>query len=154
MRKSVKFIHTVGSCGLLGALLGYAIILIWAPQETARAAADTRQTISVLCNYLLLPSLAISLVSGLMAMAVHRPFLDTRWVWFKAILGLSMFEATLAIIQSKANSAAAEAAKIVSGTGEPGAFAEVIANEWLALGGITALSFAQIALGVWRPRFA
>ena len=114
MRKAVKFFHTLASCGLIGALLGYGIVLQFATQNTARTYADARQIISALCNYLLLPSLAIALITGLLSMAVHPPFQDKRWAWVKAFLGLSMFEATLGIIQSKANYAATISVKIAA----------------------------------------
>lgn len=154
MRKALKFFHTFASCGLIGALLGYIIILFYAPQDTARSYAEARQTISAICNYLLLPSLAIALVTGLLSMAAHQPFQDQRWVWVKALLGLSMFEATLAIIQSKATTAAAVAADIAAGAAPPGALDAALSTEWQSLGAILALSIANIALGVWRPRLA
>jgi Predicted integral membrane protein (DUF2269) len=154
MRKALKFFHTLASCGLIGALLGYMIVLVYAPQDTARAYAEARHTIGALCNYLLLPSLAVALVTGLFSMAVHRPFQDQRWAWFKAVLGLSMFEATLGLIESKANTAAAVSAKIAAGEAEPGALAGALASEWTTLGVILALSTAHIVLGVWRPRLA
>lgn len=105
MRKTLKFFHTAAACGLVGALLGYAVLLAYAPQQTAHQYADMRQTIDVLCNVILLPSLAVALISGLLSMAVHTPFQEMRWVWIKALLGLGMFESTLAIIQSKAHTA-------------------------------------------------
>ncbi len=154
MRKSLKFLHSLASCGLIGALAGYAIVLLYAPQATASTYADIRQTIAALCNYLLLPSLAVALVTGLLSMAAHQPFQDQRWVWVKALLGLSMFEATLGIIQSKATAAAVVSAKIAAGEAEPGALAAAIAGEWMSLATIAALSVANIVLGVWRPRLA
>ena len=152
MRQAIKFLHTLASCGLIGALLGYMIVLVYAPQQTASTYADVRQTINALCNYLLLPSLAIALVTGLLSMAVHRPFQEKRWVWFKAFLGLSMFESTLAIIQSKANYAATLSAKIAHGEASADALSEALSHEWYSLGAIMALSIANIVLGVWRPR--
>jgi Predicted integral membrane protein (DUF2269) len=154
MRKALKLFHTLASCGLIGALLGYTIVLIHAPQASPPAYAQARQVISMLCNFLLLPSLAVALVTGLFSMVVHRPFQDTRWAWLKAVLGLSMFEATLGIVQSKATTAAVESAKAVTGAAEPGALADALANEWAALAVIMALSIAQVGLGVWRPRLA
>ncbi len=139
---------------MVGALIGYGMALLYAPQDTPLAYAQMRQTISLLCDYLLLPSLAVALVSGLFAMVVHRPFQDTRWAWLKALLGLSLFEATLGVIQSKATTAAAEAAKIAARPAEPNELAMILASEWWALAAILALSLAQIALGVWRPRLA
>jgi hypothetical protein len=151
MRKTLKFLHTGAACGLTGALLAYAVLLMYAPQNTPGQYADVRHTIDVLCNVVLLPSLAIALISGLLSMAVHAPFQDMRWVWVKALLGLSMFESTLAIIQSKAHTAAKIAAKIAAGEAPPGALDAALSTEWSSLAAILALSVANIALGVWRP---
>ena len=153
MRKLLKFLHSLASCGLIGALVCYGLMLVYAPQDTPRAFADMRQTISLLCTYLLLPSLGVALITGLLAMVAHKAFLDTRWAWLKALLGLSMFEATFAIVQSKAATAAAEALKIAAGEGDAAELASAIASEWWSLGAIFALALAQVALGVWRPRF-
>lgn len=152
MRKTLKIVHTLAACGLIGALLAYMLILMFAPTDTPRAYADTRAIISQLCDYLILPSMALAVVSGLLAMAVHRPFQDTRWAWLKALLGLSLFEATLAIVQSKATTAAALSARLAAGVGEPGELAVVLANEWRAFSAVLALSIVQVIVGVWRPR--
>jgi Predicted integral membrane protein (DUF2269) len=152
MRKALKFLHTLASCGLVGALLGYMIVLVYAPQDTPRAYADVRHTISLICNYLLLPSMGVALVTGLLAMAAHTPFQAMRWVWVKALLGLSTFEATLGIIGSKADYAAKLSAKIASGDAPPDALASGLHTEWTSLAAILALSIANIVLGVWRPR--
>ena len=152
MRRAIKFLHTVASGGMIGAFLCYLVILAFAPQGSPQALADLRQTISALCNYLLLPSLALALVSGLLSMAVHKPFLEHRWVWAKAVVGLSLFEATLAVIHAKAAAANEEAAKIAAGNGDAAALASIVTNEWATLGALLALCAAQVALGVWRPR--
>ena len=151
MRKLLKFLHTLASCGLIGALLGYIVVLAGAPQESPTAYADMRQTIALLCNFILLPSLAVALVTGLLSMAVHRPFQERRWAWIKLLLGLGMFEATLAIIQAKANFAATISARIARGEAQPDALATALTHEWYSLGAIMTLSLANIILGVWRP---
>jgi hypothetical protein len=152
MRRLMKFLHTLAACGLLGALGAYMVVLLFSPQASAQALADMRQTVSALCSYLLLPSLILALVTGLLSMAVHRPFQETRWAWAKAVLGLSLFEATLAVVQAKAGSAAEEAAKLAAGQGDAAALASIISSEWTTLYALIALSAAQIALGIWRPR--
>jgi hypothetical protein len=152
MRKLVKVLHTLASSGLIGALLGYGIVLVYAPQETATQYADARKIISALCNYVLLPSMAIALITGLLSMVVHKPYMDRRWAWVKAFLGLSMFEATLGIVQSKANTAAATSAKIASGELPADALQGALTSEWYALGVIMTLSVANVVLGVWRPK--
>lgn len=152
MRRTLKFFHTLASCGLIGGLTAYGLVLLYAQQGSAQSYAAMRQTISLLSSYMLLPSLGIALISGLLAMMVHRPFQEMRWVWAKAILGMSLFEATLAIVQAKASSAVEEASRIAAGTGDPAALASLIAHEWMTLGAILALSLVQIILGIWRPR--
>lgn len=154
MRKTLKFFHTLASAGLTGALFAYMVVLLYAPQDNASTYADVRTTIAALSNYVLLPSLFIALVTGLLSMAVHTPFQEQRWVWVKALLGLSTFEATLAIIQSKANYAASVSAEIAAGADKGGALKSALSTEWSSLAAITALAIANIVLGVWRPRLA
>jgi hypothetical protein len=154
MRQLMKFVHTVSSAGIVGGLAAYALILLYAPQETPQAYAEMRQTISAICNYMILPALGISLVTGLLAMAVHRPFQELRWVWVKALLGISMFEATLAIIQAKGSDAARISAKIAAGEPLQQDLALTIASEWTTLFAILAISLANYVLGVWRPSLA
>lgn len=154
MRQTLKFLHTLASSGLIGALACYIVVLLCAPSGTQQTYADMRQTISAISNYLLLPSLFVALVTGLLSMAVHRPFQEKRWVWIKALLGIGMFEATLAIIQSKATTAAVVARKIADGTEPPGALDAALSTEWSSLYAILALSIANVVLGVWRPKLA
>lgn len=92
MRKLLKCLHTLAACGLIGGLAVYMLLLALAPQETPAAYAQLRQAIAAVSNYLLMPSLAVALVSGLLSMAVHTPFLDKRWVWLKAAMGILMFK--------------------------------------------------------------
>lgn len=101
---------------------------------------------------MLLPSLAIAMMSGLLSMVVRYPFQEQRWVWLKALLGFSMFEATIGIIQAKATTAAAISVKIAAGEPQQKALADAIANEWGSLTVIMVISIANVVVGVWRPR--
>ena len=154
MRQALKFLHTLASCGLIGGLACYAVILLYAPQDSAVAFADVRQTIRAIANYILLPSLALALVSGLLSMAVHTPFQEMRWAWIKALLGLGMFEATLGITGSKADYAAKVSAEIANGAAKTSELQTALASEWNSLFAILALSLANVVLGIWRPRLA
>ena len=151
MQKALKFLHTLASCGFIGGLLAYMIVLLKAPQDTASTYANVRLTISHLSNYILIPSLAVVLVSGLLSMAVHKPFQEKRWVWIKALLGLSLFEATLAIVQSKVDYAAKISVKIAEGNAKADALSVSLSTEWYSLSALMVLSIANIVLGVWRP---
>jgi hypothetical protein len=155
MRQSIKFLHTLSSCGLIGALVAYMLVLWKAPQESVAQYADMREIISLIARTILVPSLGISLVSGLMSMMVHKPYQERRWAWAKAFLGFAMFESTLAITQAKAIDAAELAAQIAKNENLAEAqklLAEALHSEWNVLWAILAISAAQTALGVWRPK--
>lgn len=155
MKQAVKFLHTVSSCGLIGALLGHVLILWHAPQANIEQYATLRATIAQIAQYILVPSLGISLVTGLVALLVHNPYQSKHWVWVKAVLGFLMFESTLAITQSKAVAAADFASRIARGENVAETqrlLAEAIQSEWTVLYALLALSLAQTALGVWRPK--
>jgi hypothetical protein len=151
MRKALKVLHSLASCGLIGSLLAYAVLLVFAPQESAQQYADMRRTIAAICDYILIPSLGVALVTGLLAMMVQRAFQEMRWVWLKALLGLAMFEASLAVVQSKAGVAATLAAQVAAGAAPRENLDVVLSSEWTTLIAITVLSVAQVVVGVWRP---
>ncbi|MEM8952097.1 MAG: hypothetical protein AAGC99_22545, partial [Pseudomonadota bacterium] len=95
MRKTLKILHTIAACGLIGGLGCYLILLAFAPQETLSGYADLRQSIAAISSYVILPSLAIAVISGLLAMMIHRPFFKKGGVWLKAATGILMFKGVL-----------------------------------------------------------
>lgn len=152
MRQTMKFLHSVSSCGIIGALAAYMLILLTSPDTTPADYAHARHLIGRLCDLVLVPSMALALVTGLLSMAVHRPYQDKRWAWVKALLGIGMFESTLAITQAKAHYATDLAQKIASGELQVDALRTALHSEWATLWAIMAISIANVALGVWRPR--
>lgn len=152
MRQLMKFLHSVASCGVIGGLAAYALVLAKAPQATAAQYADVRRTIEAICDIDLVPSVALALVTGLLAMAVHRPYQQRRCAWVKAATGIGMFESTFAITQSKAHTATVIAQKIAAGEAPADALATALNSEWTTLWAIMAIALANVALGVWRPK--
>lgn len=152
MRKTLKILHTIAACGLIGGLGCYMVLLAIASPETPAAYAELRHAIAVISNYMLLPSLAVGLVTGLLSMVVHRPYMEKRWAWFKAALGILMFKGVLTIIGAKADHAAAVARRIADGEPAPQVLGSALTLEWYTLAAVMALSIANVVLGVWRPR--
>ena len=152
MRKTLKVLHTIAACGLIGGLGCYMILLAFAPQETPAGYADLRQSIAAISSYIVLPSLAIAVISGLLAMMVHRPFLNKGWVWLKAAAGILMFKGVLTIVGSKADHAAAVSRQIAEGEPLAEVLEQAIAYEWHILYVIMAISVANVVVGIWRPR--
>lgn len=152
MRKTLKILHTLAACGIIGGILVYMILLLGAPKETPAAYADLRESIAMVSNYVLIPSLALVLVSGLLSMAVHHPFLNKRWAWFKAALGILMFKGVLAVVGTHADYAAAVSRKIANGEAPADELATALTYEWDTLWVVMAISVVNVILGVWRPR--
>lgn len=151
-RRILKTLHWFGAIGMTGALASHMLLLATAPDDSMADYAIVRRNIETISGWLLVPSLGIALVSGLLAIAVHSPFQNAGWAWAKAVLGLPMFEGTLATIDSTAQRAAALSAQAAAGGVDPARLSEMLAREWRALWIIMALAIAQTVLGVWRPR--
>lgn len=151
-RKLVKIGHTVSAAGLIGGLAAYMVLLSVSAPTEPEAYAGLRQSIAVISNWVLLPSLAVALVSGLLSMVVHPPFLDRGWVWIKAAMGILMFKGVLTIVSAKSAYAARVAAEIAAGEAAPDALDALLRLEWGTLWAVMALSVANVVIGIWRPR--
>ena len=62
--------------------------------------AAARNAFAPIAQYVLFSSMGIVVVSGLIALAATRSYINAAWAWVKALLDLSVFEATLLIVGS------------------------------------------------------
>ena len=112
-----------------------------------------RVSLAAVSNWLIVPSMALVLLSGLFAMAIHFPYQNALWVWLKLLGAFLIFESTLATVDGPARKAAAAAARLHAGDIDTAGFNSVVTDYWGAWWVILALCVANVALGVWRPRF-
>lgn len=155
MRRLLKFLHEIGSAGIIGAIVAHISLLLSARHMSAVEYAAVRHSIDALSRWLLMPSLAIVLISGFLAMAVHAPFHNAGWAWIKALMGVMMLEGTLGAIQGTARDAAALSARIARGEIDgDGGMKEILRHEWGGLWFILALCAVNVALAVWRPKLS
>ncbi|MEM9742537.1 MAG: hypothetical protein AAF918_07610 [Pseudomonadota bacterium] len=151
-RQWVKILHSLGAIGLMGAVAAYIVLLSVAPDPSSLAEyAILRRGLEAIARYLLLPSLALVLISGLLSMAVHTPFLERKWAWIKAVLGIAMFEGTLGGVQAPAEQAAKVMEAALTSELNVVALEDLMRHEWGALWVILALSLANVVLAIWRP---
>jgi len=147
LRLGAKALHDIASIGFGGALAACLVINGVANRASPVEFAAARNAFAAIAQYVLVPSMAVVVVSGLIALAATRGYLDAGWAWLKALLGLSVFEATLLIVGSGRKQA--ELAAAVTDTGLLDALLRSERNTlWL----LVVLSIANVLLAVWRPR--
>ncbi|MFK8032158.1 MAG: hypothetical protein AB8G18_18150 [Gammaproteobacteria bacterium] len=150
----MKFIHTVGAVGLSGGLAAYILVLVSSSDGAATVDyASLRNSLAFVSKWLLVPSMMITITSGLVAVIVNDKYIDAPWVWVKALTGLIFFEATLASIDAPAQQAAVAMAQAVAGEIDAETLARLVRNEWGAWWLLLGLSILNVALGIWRPKF-
>lgn len=154
MRKALKFCHTLGGVGLLGTLITLIIVLALLPdpsQDIHGYAALTELT-DRLARWVLLPSLALTLVSGLLSIGAVTAFHSAGWAWLKLATGIVMFEGTLLAVQGPIQREAKLTREFLSGGLEPSVLAgsfDTISYSIIVLGSV---AVANVVLGIWRPR--
>lgn len=152
MKKTLKLLHTLGAIGLTGALIVHLMLLAQLPDlETLAEQAAIREGIATVARWLLLPSLTVVLACGLLSLAAHPPFREARWVWMKALLGLTVFEGTLVSVQGPAVRNAELTGRALAGELDVTRLAGMMHDEWGALWVILTVAIANVVLGVLRP---
>ena len=154
LQKLLKALHEVGAIGVLGALAACVVLVATAPSPSDSLVeyATVRRSIAALSKWLLVPSLALVLISGLLSIAANKAYINSAWAWIKALLGISMFEGALIAVDGSARQAAELSALAVAGTGNAAQLAEVLRTEWGSLWLLIVVSLVNIVLAVWRPR--
>ncbi|MEM1190814.1 MAG: hypothetical protein AAGI72_19945 [Pseudomonadota bacterium] len=155
MRKSLKFLHTIGGIGFTGALLAQLVILQNLPAvENLEAYASARIQVGLIARYILFPSLAAVLVAGLLSMAWTDAFHGAGWVWMKLALGVSVFEGTLVTIQGPARREAERATQALAGEFDVALLGLTSGNEANSTMVILGVAIINVVLAVWRPKFS
>ena len=154
MRKALKFCHTLGGVGLLGTLITLIIVLALLPDplQDIHGYAALTELIDRLARWVLLPSLALTLVSGLLSIGAVTAFHSAGWAWLKLATGIVMFEGTLLAVQGPIQREAKLTRQFLNGDLEASALAgsfDTISYSIVVLGSV---AVANVVLGIWRPR--
>ncbi len=154
MRQLMKFLHTMGAIGLMGAMSAMLVMLAYAPAPTSLAEyAEIRSAMGGIAKWIFLPSLALTLIGGLLALAVNRAYQDAGWALTKLATGIIIFEWGFVAVQGPMEQEAALAAKAAAGHADPSILGQALDAEWNSLWILLAVATANVVLGVWRPRF-
>lgn len=154
MRRSLmKFLHTMGATGLMGAMAALVVMLGVAPPPSALDGyAAARGAMGAVATWIVLPSLALTLVSGLLAMTLNRGLLQAGWAWLKLATGVLMFEGVLVYVQGPMRQEAEQSALALAGRVDSATLAETLGAERNTLWVLLAVATANVVLGIWRPR--
>ena len=148
MKSMLKWLHLLGMVAYLGVT---AVLVLLAGTATSAAAegATLRRALVDVGTWVMVPGLLLTLVTGSLLVMVHRPFLEARWVWAKAVLGLFIGGTALVGLQPALKYAAAYNA---TGPYDVLVLVEALQAQASSAWTCVALSVMAIALGVWRPR--
>jgi hypothetical protein len=147
LRLGSKAVHEIASIGFGGGLASCLVINHVADRASPAQFAAARHAFSAISQYLLFPSMAVVVMSGLIALVSTRAYIDAGWAWLKALLGLSVFEATLTIVGSSRKQA-----EVMAAAADPALLDALLRSERNTLWLLLVLSAANVALAVWRPR--
>ena len=136
----------------MGSMACLLVLLNLAPYPTSLAGyASMRGAMAEIVAWIFLPSLVATLIAGLLAIAVNRAFHDAGWAWVKAASGILIFAGgfhAMSPIQEEAQRSTRALAGQRDGAESPAPIEGEQGTLWVLL----AVSAANVALGVRRPR--
>lgn len=147
LRLSAKALHDIASIAFGGGLAACLVINFVANRVSATEFAAARRAFAAIAQYLLIPSMAVVVVSGIIAMAATRGYQDAGWAWVKAVLGISVFVATLRVVGLGSNQA-----EFAAALADPGALDALLRTERNMLWVLIVLCVVNVVLAVGRPK--
>jgi hypothetical protein len=149
----MKFMHTMGAIGLMGSEACLLALLSFIPAPTSISEyALMRAAMGGIATWIFLPSFGLTLIAGLLAMAVNRAYHSAGWAWAKLLSGVLVFEWGLAAIVGPMQQEAELSARVLAHEVDPSELAASLDAEWKSLCVMLALATANVTLGIWRPR--
>lgn len=153
MRRFLKFLHTMGAIGVMGSMASLVVLAGFVPSPTSLAEyALVRGAMGAVSSWIFLPSLALTLIAGMLAIAANRAYHSAGWAWAKLASGILLFEGGFVAIQGPMQEEAERSAAALAGQLDPATLGGSLGAEQGTLWALLAVATANVALGVWRPR--
>lgn len=153
MQRLVKFLHTMGAIGLMGAMGCLLVLLSFLPEPTSVAEyARMRIAMGGIAQWIFLPSLALTLIAGLLALAVNQAYQNAGWALVKLATGILLFEYGFVAVQGPMEHEAALSAKALVQKIDVAMLGRTVDSERNSLWVLFAVATVNVVLGVWRPR--
>jgi hypothetical protein len=155
MRKLLKFGHSMTAITFLG-----SAVVLWVfhhylppPAEALEIYVAERQLMERVATLVMMPSLLLTLLFGLASFVVVPAYHSAPWAWGKLITTVLMLEGSLLGIQSPIKREAELATAALTDISLVGDLALKLDAERGSLVIIGVVATANVALGVWRPKF-
>ncbi len=153
MRRFLKFAHTMGAIGQIGAMACLLVLLGFLPAPTSLSEyAVMRGAMGGIARWIFLPSFGLTLVAGLLAMAVNRAFHNAGWAWVKLAFGVLVFEWGFTAVQGPMQEEAELSARALAHDVDVSTLGTSLGAESKSLWIMLALAIGNVILGIWRPR--
>jgi transposase-like protein len=138
---------------LLGAMACILVLFTLTPPPSSLSQYVLMRTaMAGIATWIFLPSLALTLVAGLLAIAVNRAFHNAGWAWVKLATGILVFEWGFAAVQGPMEQEAELGARVLAGQADAATLATSLGPEQNSLWVLLAVATANVVLGIWRPR--
>jgi hypothetical protein len=149
----MKFLHTMGAIGLMGAMACLLVLLGFAPASTSLSEyALIRAAMGGIATWIFLPSLGLTLIAGLLAIAVNRAYHSAGWALAKLATGILIFEWGFVAVQGPMQQEAELSARALAGEIDTALLTGAPSVERTSLWVLLAVASANVVLGIWRPR--
>jgi hypothetical protein len=142
----------MGAIGLMGAIACLLVLMSFTPARTSLAQyAMMLRGMADIAGWIFLPSLTLTLIAGLLAIAVNPAYHEAGWAWAKAATGILIFEGgvhALGLIQDEAK----RSLSALAGQLDTATIMGLVQAERNTLWVMLAVTTANVLLGIWRPR--
>lgn len=136
----------------MGAIAALLVLMSFSPPPTSLAGyALMRGAMAEIATWIFFPSFVLTLIAGLLAIAVNRPYHNAGWAWVKLATGILVFAGSLhalSPIQEEAKRSVSALAGRLDPATITGTFGAARGALWMLL----VVSTANVVLGIWRPR--
>jgi uncharacterized membrane protein len=153
MRRLMKFLHTMGAIGLMGSMACLVVLIAYTSERPpGSSGALLRAAMGSIATWIFLPSLALTLVAGLLAIAVNRAFHNAGWAWVKLATGVLTFEWGFTAVLGPMQEQGELGTRALAGDVDVASLAGSMTAERNSLLILLAVATVNVVLGVWRPK--
>ena len=142
----------MGAVGFMGSVASLLVLEHLAPPPGSLAGYTLMRSAMVsIGTWVFVPSLILTLIPGLIAIAVTPAFHNAGWAWIKAATGILIFAGSLHVL-APIQDEARLSLEVVAGKLAPSELAGIAQGESATMWVLLVVATANVVLGIWRQR--